>query len=615
MATLIFDIETNDLLDELTTIHCIVTKDAKTGETTRYGPSEIRVGLTALECADKIIGHNIIGFDIPAIQKLYNFKPKGILDTLVCTRVIWPDLRQLDFNKKPKDLISEKYGSHSLESWGIRLGELKGDFGKTTDWSEFTPSMLEYCVQDVQVTKALLELIESKKLNPTCQDLEHRFAEIMFLQERRGFKFDQTKARALYGEMHKRKSQLEEELQVIFPPLEVTGKTPQYYEWTEGLQNKQALTKKEAVDLVYAHGGVTRKAATEMVRPGPPKVKQIPFNPNSGHHIFSRFSDKYGWKPVHYTAGGDAQVDESILRGLSFPEAPLLVEYKRLSKILGYLGDGKAAWIKLEQKGRIHGRINANGAVTGRCTHSKPNMGNVPSTKVPFGKECRSLFGSSLGRLVGWDASGLELRCLAHYMAPYDDGAYVKTVCGPDVHSANQKAAGLPTRDNAKTFIYGFLYGAGNQKIGEIIGRGMKAGGLIKKKFLEGLPALKALRDGVSYVAKDRGWLKGLDGRQLPVHHAHASLNTLLQGCGAVLMKQAGVYQVQILRDIGLLWGKDFAIVGHIHDEYQLEATEECAEIVGRAGVEGLLMAGRKFDFKCPLDATYKIGTDWSMTH
>ena len=208
----------------------------------------------------------------------------------------------------------------------------------------------------------------------------------------------------------------------------------------------------------------------------------------------------------------------------------MLSEYLLLNKRIGQLATGKQAWLKMEKKGRLHGRVNHMGAVTSRCTHANPNMAQVPSVGAAFGVECRSLFHSPQGySLLGADASGLELRCLAHYMAAYDGGSYASVVLEGDVHTTNQEAAGLPTRNNAKTFIYGFLYGAGDEKIGKIIGKGSTEGRRIKNKFLKKLPALKNLKDAVSLAAKERGWIKGLDGRIIPIRHSHAALNTLLQ--------------------------------------------------------------------------------------
>ena len=247
-------------------------------------------------------------------------------------------------------------------------------------------------------------------------------------------------------------------------------------------------------------------------------------------------------------------------------------------------------------------------------THSKPNLGQVPRVGSPLGKECRSLFAAPEGKmLVGIDASGLELRMLAHYMR---DQAYVTAVVsgsskdGTDVHTMNQKAAGLPSRDAAKTFIYAYLYGAGAAKIGTIVGAGYKEGQQMMDKFMAATPALRTLKSKVDTLAS-RGYLPGLDGRRLWVRSAHKALNTLLQGAGAIVMKKALVILYNDLRAAGI----DPAFVLNIHDEWQIEALPEQAETVGKMGAEAIRKAGEHFNMRCPLAGEYKEGNTWADTH
>ena len=355
------------------------------------------------------------------------------------------------------------------------------------------------------------------------------------------------------------------------------------------------------------------------IEKGEPLKKRIPFNPGSRDQIAKRFMQR-GWKPADFTPDGRARVDEPILKELAkdgYEEAGPLLEYLMIQKRLGQLAEGNEAWLKLvKADGRLHGRVTTNGAVTGRCTHSKPNLAQVPNAGSPYGKECRELFTVGEGKkLVGCDASGLELRCLAHYMARYDGGAYAKILLEEDIHTANQKAAGLPTRDNAKTFIYAFLYGAGDEKIGKIIGKGQAEGKSIKKEFLDKTPALKKLREAVEQAVEARGYLVGLDGRQLPIRSPHAALNTLLQSAGALIMKQATVLLNRYLEVKGWSFARDYALVGHIHDEVQLEVDEDKADTVGQLAVKAIQDAGRSFNFRCRLDGEYKVGQNWAETH
>ena len=566
---LIFDIEADHLLEQVSQVWCIVARDVDTDEVHTFDPDSIKEGLSFLQQADTLIGHNIISYDLAVLKKLYDFDYDGqLLDTLVYSRTIWPNLKELDYKLYQKGKFDSKLiGSHSLKAWGIRLGELKGAFNTGTEsFAEFSQEMLDYCVQDTEVTKALYNKIESKSFSQEALDLEQKLHTLLFEQETRGFPFNVAEAEALFTKLQSRKMTIEQELQDTFEPTLVELKT---------------------------------------------KTKVIPFNPASRQQIADRLM-KRGWQPDVFTDSGEPKVDETVLAGIDMPEAKLLNEYLLLNKRIGQLGTGKQAWLKLQKDGKIHGRVNHMGAVTSRCTHNNPNVAQVPSVGAEYGKECRSLFHAPDGySLLGADASGLELRCLAHYMASYDDGAYSKVVLEGDVHTTNQEAAGLPTRNNAKTFIYGFLYGAGDEKIGKIIGKGSGEGRKIKKKFLSKLPALKYLKDAVSDAAEKRGWIKGLDGRVIPIRHSHAALNTLLQSCGAIICKAWYVKIADAIKEAGL----DAQIVAFVHDEVQLVVKKGQEDATGKCIQLCMEEVERHFKFRCKLDSEYKFGRSWADTH
>jgi DNA polymerase-1 len=565
----IVDIETNGLLDTVDTIHCCVVRDVDTDEVFTYEEHQRSEFINKVEDADQLIGHNLLAYDLPVLKKLWGWEFTGdILDTLVCSRTIWPNMMELD--AKSKKIPTKLWGSHSLKAWGYRLGELKGDFndGTAEVWETFTPEMLEYCIQDTKVTQQILERIEAKQFSEDALQLEHDIAREMFLQEQRGFTFDVQAAQSLFGILAERKQEIEQALQATFEPTILQLKT---------------------------------------------KTKTIPFNPASRQQIADRLMKK-GWVPEDFTPSGEPKVDETVLAGINMPEAKLLNEYLMLNKRIGQIATGKQAWLKAERKGKLHGRVNHMGAVTSRCTHSNPNMAQVPSVSAPYGTECRSFFTVPDGYyLLGADASGLELRCLAHYMALYDDGAYGREVLDGDIHTANQQAAGLPTRNNAKTFIYGFLYGAGDAKVGSIIGKGAKEGKKIKNKFLAKTPALKKLRDAVSKAA-ERGWIKGLDGRRIPVRHAHAALNTLLQSAGAIICKRWYMNIVKAFEANGYT-EEDVAIVAFIHDEVQVQVRKGLEEKVGELITQAMYDTEEYYSFRCKLDSEYKVGNNWADTH
>jgi DNA polymerase I-like protein with 3'-5' exonuclease and polymerase domains len=239
----------------------------------------------------------------------------------------------------------------------------------------------------------------------------------------------------------------------------------------------------------------------------------------------------------------------------------------------------RSSWIDAaDPQGYVHGKVITNGAITSRMTHHSPNMAQVPNMGAIYGKECRSCWVAPEGYvMVGIDASALELCMLAHYMR---DADYVQAVVHgskeskTDIHSVNQRAANLETRDQAKTFIYAFLYGAGPAKIGSIVGGGASEGQALIDSFLHKTPALAKLRKKVTKYA-EKGWLPGLDGRRILVRSPHAALNTLLQGAGAIVMKEALALFYLSLNTYRL----DYRFVANVHDEWQLYCKPEVPKV------------------------------------
>jgi DNA polymerase I len=592
---LLFDIETNSLDPDV--CHSLVIIDLDADKLYSYADQEgylpISEGLELMTKATRLVGHNIQGYDLPALEKLYGLTFKAeVHDTLLMSRLLWSDIKSNDFNfaAKNPDFPKKLIGSHSLKAWGHRLKNYKGDFEFTEErFAVWSKEMQDYCEQDCLLNKDLYRLILNKKPSAESVRLEHEFAAVIRMQERQGFNFDVKKAEQLLATLQGRHAELNDSLQNLFEPWEVRELfIPKVNNKTRG----------------YVKGVPTYKSKT------------IIFNPSSRDHIADRLQQVRGWVPQDYTANGKPKVDEEVLGGLEYPEAKLLTEYLLIDKRIGQLATGQNAWLKLEKNGKIHGQVNTNGAATGRCTHNKPNIAQVPSVGAAYGTDCRALFHAPDGySLVGADLSGLELRCLAHYMAPFDNGEYADVVVNGDVHTKNQIAAGLPTLNNAKTFIYGFLYGAGPAKIGSIVGGSEKEGRKLINSFMKQTPAIKKLREAVAAAVKQNGHLKGLDGRILPIRSEHAALNTLLQSAGAILSKEATVILHQILTTKGYVFGVDYAQVAHVHDEVQLIARKEIADEVGRAAVESFQRAGDYYKFKCPITGEYKVGNNWADTH
>lgn len=574
MREVILDIEANGL--KPTKVWVVVVKDVNTKEVsilrnpTHETLREFMGGVT------HIIGHNIIAYDVRVLNQLLGFDSSSVrlTDTLVLSRLFNPSLE----------------GGHSLREWGIRLKLHKGDYD---DWSQLTEEMVDYCVQDVEVTHATYNYL-TDKLKPFGDqsiELEHKVQEIIASQIENGWLLDQKQAMDLLGTLYEKKIELESTVRDTFKPLPVFVKEiiPKYKK-DGSLSNVGLKFLGDCIDLV---GGQFSR------------IDYPEFNLGSRQQI-GKYLQWFGWKPQEFTETGQPIVDEKVLSSVKdIPEAQLIGEYLLVQKRIAQV----ESWMDaVESDGRVHGYVNAIGAVTGRMTHSSPNMAQVPAGYSPYGKECRSCWIVPKGyKLVGCDASGLELRMLAHYM---NDAAYTKEILHGDIHTANQTAAGLATRDQAKTFIYAFLYGAGDAKIGTITGGSARAGRRLKDKFLENTPALASLRDRVG-TAANRGYLTGLDGRRLWVRSAHAALNTLLQSAGAVVMKKA----LTILDEYAKIYNIQYKFVGNIHDEIQAEVREDQAQQFGWLAVECIKAAGVKLNLRCPLDGDFKIGESWAQTH
>jgi hypothetical protein len=581
---------------------------------TFHGES-IERGLLELQKAERLVGHNVIDFDIPALKKLHNFSPPliKVLDTLVVSRCVFPDLRNEDFGRNNFD--PKLVGSHSLRAWGHRMGSTtKLTYGEEDGaFESYSEEMRKYCERDVIVTQLLYDYLFKHKPSKEMIAIEHWFKFIISLQERHGFRLDMKKADQLTAKLMTIRAKLTTDLQDQWKPTQVEMKSAAGWTLTTDQATYEGKTKND-LKLQLKEAGEVQALVKNAVKTGN-AVKEIPFNPGSRKQIAERLI-ALGYELPTENDGVSYKVDESVLRGIDHPIAEDLLSYLLVQKRLGQLAEGQQAWLKLQKNGVIHGSVNTNGAVTGRCTHSNPNVAQVPSVRADYGSECRELFKARHGyKLVGCDASGLELRMLAHYMAFYDRGEYAKIVTEGDVHTVNQQAAGLETRDQAKTFIYALLYGAGDEKIGNIAGGDARLGQQLKRKFFSSLPALARLQADVQRKVKNGGELMGLDGRILPIRSSHAALNMLLQSAGAVVMKVALIQLFHKLNQLRWQHGREYAFVANIHDEFQAEVLPDKAEAFGHLAVEAIGSAGKQLKMNVRLDGEFKIGNNWAETH
>jgi DNA polymerase-1 len=540
----VVDIETDSL--DATKIHCIVAKDVDSGRVYPFPPDLLHGFRDWSLGVKQFIMHNGLTFDAPVLNRLLNTKIKvnQVIDTLILSQLFNP--------------IRE---GHSLKAWGERLGFPKGD---VETFEVYTPDMLEYCKQDVNITHKLFNLLqeESKGFSSYSVEVEHKVRVIIDQQKRNGFALDLPKAMGLFNKLKDEATSLEDWSVNNFDPTVVELKT---------------------------------------------KTKYIPFNIGSRQQIASRLIE-LGWKPKKHTDKGNIIINEAVLDKIDMPEARKFSRFFLLQKRIAQI----KSWIEAcdDKDGRVHGSVMTLKTITGRMSHNSPNMAQIPAVRSPYGKECRDCWTVSnihTHSIVGTDASGLELRCLAHLM---NDTTFTDILLTGDIHTHNMQMAGLTDRDQAKTFIYAFMYGAGASKIGQIVGAGAKEGQILIDKFLNSMPALKRVRDSVTKAA-GRGKIKGIDGRLLHIRSPHSALNTLIQGAGAVVCK---VWLIHMMTRIKVL-GIDAKLVASIHDEYQFEVLNKDVQRFGQVTKDAMKDTEKELRMKCPLDNEWKVGRTWAQTH
>jgi len=540
----IVDIETDSL--DATKVHCIVAKDVDSGKVYPFPPDMVHGFRDWSRGVKQFIMHNGLSFDAPVCNRLLgtDIKPSQIVDTLVLSQLFNP--------------IRE---GHSLKAWGDRLGFPKGD---VETFEVYTPDMLEYCKQDVNITHKLFSILQSegKGFSRSSIRLEHNVRVIIDQQEKNGFAMDMRKAMSLYNKLKDEANGLEKWAVTTFDPTVVELKT---------------------------------------------KTKYIPFNIGSRQQIADRLME-LGWKPKQHTDKGNIIINEAVLDKINMPEAKKFSRFFLLQKRIAQI----KSWIEAcdDRDGRVHGRVMTLKTITGRMSHHSPNMAQIPAVRSPYGKECRDCWtvdNPYTHSIVGTDASGLELRCLAHLM---NDTTFTDILLTGDIHTHNMQMAGLTDRDQAKTFIYAFMYGAGASKIGQIVGAGAKEGQILINKFLNSMPALKRVRDSVTKAASKK-LIRGIDGRLLHIRSPHSALNTLIQGAGAIVCK---LWLINMIKRINRT-GVDAKLVASIHDEYQFEVLNKDINKFGQITKDSMKDTEKQLQMKCPLDSEWKVGKTWAETH
>lgn len=719
----IADIEANSLYP--TQIWCIVCKDIDTNEIFKFRPNTPLGG--HVEWMDEFkkfakevetwIGHNFLGYDLYHINRLLDMDipMQDVVDTLVLSRLFRPVSPFKEIAHKMS--TDNRIGGHGLEAWGRRLGYPKIFF---KDFHEFSEAMLDYCVRDVELNHVVYRALrlEEKGFDTLCIGLEHKVAWLLAEQERNGFFLDQVQAQALLDETTTLLDKMYAELNSAFPPI------PRLIRENYRTVYKKDGEIGTVSDRILRQYKYDPNRILEVVEKDVHNLYQLEeFNPKSSMQIAERLVG-IGWQPKKLTGTGKPRTDKDTLKDAidellgEHPDMPELIHLKTYNIVADRQGKAEK-WLSLvEDDDRVHGSISPIGAGTHRCSHFNDNMANVPSVQTAkrklngfseatqqiirklkpfeyfddtskvfleleetddglvvefvwlgvkggFGWEARACWKAQYDDtcIVGADASGIQLRALAHYM---NDPSYIKMLLEDDIHVVNGLAAGIVDkignvlRSKSKTFIYAWLLGAGDEKIGSLLGvsedefeelfqyaertkikkpwskvedtllnitsagvrsKGRKAtkkllatiikGYRVKEQFLNSIPALKRLKQKDIPKATKEGFLRGLDGRKLWIPSEHLAMSLYLQGFEAVIMKMSMVLYQKNLRAQGI----PFKQVAFVHDEFQIETPREYADIVGMAVVKAIQDAGKFFNTNCPLDGEYKIGRHWAQTH
>ncbi len=685
---LLFDTEYNNIRSwDADKVWCLVCKDLGTGETFKINPPDegedmfhpafLQRAKDILKDYDYYVGHNFYGAEKIVCERILGIEiPKEkIIDTLVLSRLFRPSSPYSElfptFKKKGWDT---RVGGHGLEAWGTRLGFNKIKFD---DFARFSWDMLIYCDRDCDVNILVLDKLvkeqEEFQFSIESIDIEHDAHYRLIQQQVNGFKLNKANASVMLSETEGLLSDYQAELHKVFPPKKVLKEVYEPKKKKDGTLGA-AQIKKLANNMHESNGDGSYNL-----------YEMVTFNPGSPAQIGDRLMD-LGWNPQKFTATGKPSTDKKTLEKVidilskETPEVEVLRKYG----VIQHRNSMSREWLALaneEKDGRVRGSVNHIGPWTHRSSHYKPNNGNVAKVKLGesgeplkgldgnFGWDSRDCWTVEHGRvLVGADASGIQLRALAHYMECPD---YIKEVCDGDIHVTNQIAAGLPDRPTAKTFIYAWLLGQGDENTGKLVGvtseeypelfelatkegkwnrwRNCKGkvvekkynnlvwwvfdklthenrdpdketaaiilkGYFTKKKFLDNLPPLKVFKQEVVKQAAKQGYMRGLDGRIIWVPSEHLAMGAYLQGYESVVMKWVmREYQTNLEKQ-----GVPFWQVAYVHDEFQVETLPEHGDAVGQAIVDALIKVGKQLNSLCPLDGEYQVSPingSWANTH
>lgn len=605
----IFDIETNGFYQDCTTIHCIALKRIGIdNDVLLYTQSNINDALDILENSEVLIGHNIIQFDIPVLEKFYPSRKftHNVLDTFNLSCIVFPQRQKHGLEDWGKDLGFEKFNpmtgkEYTDEEWKERKKT------KNEAWDKYTSEMGAYCQQDVRVTELVLWQCNVDEIPKSVIELSNKFSWCISQQVINGHKIDTEN-------LLKLNAQIEQD--EVVAANELLSKLPSFTDYTFKVYKRANKNKNiKAGDI----------ECIEVI---------TPFNLSSTYHWMRYLKEKYDFNPPLVRRKGKDEptpsLDDEVLASIEdkYSEIKDLLLWKTANKIRKMIyNSDNSLYNLLDKDGIIHGKVYTDGTVSGRCSHNKPNLSTMPSVRTDdngpikgikgkYAYEVRNLFIPHDGYVqVGFDAKGLEYMCLAHYIN--DRHFSVDIIENGDIHTWTQQTLGFETRRQAKTFEYAYLYGAGKKKLAE----GLSAGTGVKytvddvnkaiSKFVEALPGLGTLQDNLKNQYQQKGTITGLDGRELQARSEHSLLNLLLQSSGAVVMKNCLVYLKEELDKTDV----DYKFTLNVHDEIQASVRPEHVEKYKECVYKAVDRTNKDLGLNCKLQVDIKVGRSWAECH
>jgi hypothetical protein len=616
---LVFDIEANGLLDEATKVWCIVAKpiDEYHEGILTFGPDEIEEGLMFLLKAEELIGHNIIGYDLPLLEKLHAWTPgirTIITDTVVLSRLYKSD-------RPLPNLCPGGTTPHSLAAWGYRLGRGKPDH---TDWTQYSPEMLHRCTEDVEINDLLHKELVAERDSHSWLDstiTEHGSATLMRRQQEWGVPLNVGRVERLFASTERTIQRIDEATVPLIPevplPQSKQGTWPKKQFKKDGTPTLHALRYYgvESHDT-YRTDILTRTAPINLA--SDKQVKQyllsIGWTPTewnfkkgpNGKPIRDEWGDKIRTSPRITIDSMDSVVWEAGHEDIGREIVRRLMVAHRRSMLKGWLRD-------VRPDGRIEARALAMGTPTGRMTHRQ--VVNVPGKTKPMGLALRSCYGTVPGKTrVGIDLRSCQVFMLCHYMP---DEGYREAARTSDPHVYVQEMGKLATRDLGKKLHYSVLFGAGKEKLSSDLGMSRTEAALVIKAFFKGIPELpKLLAKLEAEWKRNGGWIEGLDGRKVWVRAKHMLLNYLLQSGEAIVMKN---FQNHLMNEVHYLQGwvesDPVELVTTMHDEAQFLVSPEKVDEFKQMAQHSIEFVNEKFDLQFPQAIDIKLGETWAQCH